>query len=532
MFRNRTLAWPKIGWMAFIVFILCTAGCFGGGGGEEKPAGAPAGREGSDSFRYPMEGGPTLTLMDEFDVGGKPERKPIDEEYEKRTGIAIEHLGGIPMQDNRFSLLLASGRLPDIWMNTWLQYPGGPEKAIEQGYILPLNDLIDRYAPNFKRVLKERPDIDKMIKTDSGLYYVFPFIRSESDRVYGGPIVRKDWLDELGLPVPETIGEWYTMLKAFKEKKGAAAPLTLRSLFLGERTAGFAGAFGVMGNFYVEDGKVKYGYIEPGYKAYLATMRKWVQEGLLDKDFAVVDLDTVDKKMMSGASGSTIGWQFYIEKYNLAARSYRSSARYVAAPYPTLVKGEIPKFGQLDNAYAGTSSAAITAGAKNVEAAVRWLDYAYSEEGSMLNTYGIEGVTYTMESGVPVFTDFVVNNPDGVASDQVLLKYAHQSNFPMIQREFQNEWKFEETSRSKEIWRKTRHENHLLPPITPTAEEAAELSLLMERIDKYVKDAELRILLGEDPIDAYDAMAAHVKAMGIERVLEIKQAAYQRYLNR
>ena len=42
-------------------------------------------------------------------------------------------------------------------------------------------------------------------------------------------MIRKDWLDDLGLEVPETIDEWYTALKAFKEEKGATAPLTLNT---------------------------------------------------------------------------------------------------------------------------------------------------------------------------------------------------------------------------------------------------------------------------------------------------------------
>jgi putative aldouronate transport system substrate-binding protein len=529
-------------WIAIVGITVFTSGCFGGNSTEERSPTktqtkiAIPERQGpatsGESFEYPMQGLPKLTLMTEFPDMGRPNQGPIDEEYEKRTGIAIRHLGGVPMQDNKFKYLLASGNMPDIFMNNWLQFPGGPEKAIEQGYILPLNDAINRYAPNFKRMLEENPEIDKMVKTDSGIYYAFPFIRSEKGKVYGGPIVRKDWLDELGLPIPTTIDEWYETLKAFKEKKGATAPLTLRTLFMGERTAGFAGAFGVMGNFYVEDGKVKYGYLEPEYREYLATMSKWYREGLIDKDFAVLDLESVDKKLISGASGATIGWFSYIEKYNLAALHNDPAAHYTSAPYPTLIEGAIPKFGQLDNAYAGTSSAAIKATTKHLEAAVRWLDYGYSEEGSLLNTFGIEGVTYALENGQPVYTDLVVANPDGLSSDQVMLQYAHETNFPMIQRDSQLEWKFEETNQAVEVWRKTKHENYLLPPITPTTEEASELSVLMDGIDEYVKDAELRIILGVDPIDAYDDMVKQLKLLGIERILEIKQAAYQRYVNR
>lgn len=111
---------------------------------------APASNEAAADFTYPMTGGIELTYMNE-QLGGTPERLPVDDEYEKRTGIIIKQLGGTPMTDQKFSLLLASGELPDIFLNTWLQYPGGPDKAVEQGYILKLNDLIEQYAPNLKR---------------------------------------------------------------------------------------------------------------------------------------------------------------------------------------------------------------------------------------------------------------------------------------------------------------------------------------------------------------------------------------------
>lgn len=514
--------------------ILLVAGCSGGNSEMSSvtvPDKSSETKTEASPFAYPMTEKIELTFMTEA-PGGIPERAPIDDEYEKRTGISIKHLGGTPMANQKFSLMLVADELPDIFLNTWLQYPGGPEKAVEQGYILKLNNYIDPYAPNLKRILEENPEIDKMIKTDNGTYYAFPFIRSEAGRVYGGPIIRKDWLDELGLQIPETIDEWHTVLKAFKEKKNAASPITFRTIFLGERTGGFAGAFGVMGNYYVNDGKVVYGYLEPAYKEYLKTMSQWYKEGLFDKDFASIDAATVDNKMTSSISGATFGWQFYIEKYNSTMQQTDPNANYVAAPYPTLVKGTKPEFGQLDNAYAGTSSAAISANSKHIEAAMRWLDYAYSEEGSMLNTYGPEGVTYKLKDGEFVYTDLVVNNPDGLSSDQVMMKYSHGTNFPVIQRDNNLPTKYRQTTEALDIWRNTNHASHLLPSVTPTAEEADEMASIMNDINALVKDAELKIILAAEPVEAYDKYVEQLKMLGIERVLEIQQAAYERYLKR
>ena len=46
---------------------------------------------------------------------------------------------------------------------------------------------------------------------------------------------------------------------------------------------------------------------------------------------------------------------------------------------------------------------------------VALLDYMYSEEGTLLINMGIEGTHYTMQNGKPIFTDYVMKNPDGLS---------------------------------------------------------------------------------------------------------------------
>ena len=112
-------------------------------------------------------------------------------------------------------------------------------------------------APNLKKYLKEYPEVDKMVKTDNGSYYTFPFIRGDALlQVYQGPIVRKDWLDELGLKVPETIDDYYQVLKAFKEKKGVTATAIFHRHRSHFGNGSFVGAYGTNRGFFQENGKV------------------------------------------------------------------------------------------------------------------------------------------------------------------------------------------------------------------------------------------------------------------------------------
>ena len=81
----------------------------------------------------------------------------------QETGVNIEFMHPPTGQiKEQFSLILADGSLPDMMEYSWVQdYPGGPEKAIKDGVILPLNDVFEQYCPNITAYLKEHPEVDK-----------------------------------------------------------------------------------------------------------------------------------------------------------------------------------------------------------------------------------------------------------------------------------------------------------------------------------------------------------------------------------
>src|SRR3989449_4964517 len=142
-------------------------------------------------------------------------------ELEKRTGIHIEFQHPpLGQETEQFNLVAASGKYPDVIEYNWLtNAPGGPARFLRDGVIVRLNDLIDRYAPNLKRVLGEHTEWRKMIVTDDGDIYAFPFIRSDPLLlVSAGLAVRQDWLDKLNLKMPTTLDEWRGMLATFRQR--------------------------------------------------------------------------------------------------------------------------------------------------------------------------------------------------------------------------------------------------------------------------------------------------------------------------
>ncbi|WP_248928085.1 extracellular solute-binding protein [Paenibacillus hamazuiensis] len=518
---------------------------------QDAPApsnsGSSSPQSGATATTYPIKTDKTLTYWGELPgnltgVKSSHQDTPFFQEWQKKTGVPIKFTSAPTNQAKEaLNVMLASGDLPDMIEFDFLNgFPGGPEKAIKDGYILKLNDVIDKYAPNLKKYLKEHPEVDKMVKTDNGSYYAFPFIRGDADlMVYQGPIVRKDWLDELGLPVPQTVDDWTAMLKAFKEKKGAAAAFSVNSkprVFNDFDNGAFSGAFGVTRKFYQENGQIKFGPAEKGYKDFLALFRSWYADGLLDKNIATIDTKAMDSTLATGATGATVGnagggigrWQPLVQEKD-------PKAQLIAVPYPVLKKGDTPKFGQLDQPYSPGGMVAITAKSKNVELAARMLDYGYSEEGHMYFNFGTEGVSYKMENGYPKYTDLLMKNPDKLAPAQAMSLYVRANyNGPFVQdKRYIEQYLALPTQRDAiKIWQKTDMAKYQLPPITPTPEESSEYAKIMTDVNTLVDEMTLKIILGAEPLDSFDKYVEKMKSVKLDRAIEIQKAALDRYNKR
>jgi putative aldouronate transport system substrate-binding protein len=323
------------------------------------------------------------------------------------------------------------------------------------------------------------------------------------------------------------------MLKAFKEKKGATAPLTFTSvprLFDGLATGTIIGAFGITRGFHMESGKVKFGPAQPGYKEFLATMRKWYAEGLLDKDIATVDGKILDSNMTSGKSGATFALAGGgIGKWLGAAVKDNPKFNLVGAPYPVLKKGDVPKFGQKDYTAPNGGTYAISPKSKHQELAVKLLDYGYSPEGAKYFNFGTEGVTHTMVNNYPTYTDMIKKD---YALNLGL--YTRSTGGPTIQdkRYYEQFAALPQQRDAVTTWFKTEVDKYMLPPVSPTPEESSEMAKIMTEVNTLVDETTIRIVLGTDPLEAYDKFLDRLKSLKIDRAVEIMQAALDRYNKR
>ncbi|MFI2857736.1 extracellular solute-binding protein [Paenibacillus sp. JSM ZJ436] len=530
----------------FMILVSLTTACSSNTEEAEQNSAkqGEASQKSNEATTYPIQTDKKLTYWAGLNsnlagIKSSLDEVPFFQEWQKRTGVPLTFISPTAGQQNEaLNVMLASGELPDVIEHSWINFPGGPEKAIKDGYILKLNDLIDQHAPNYKKYLQDHPEVDRMVKTDTGSYFGFPFIRGdESLLVFQGPIVRQDWLDELGLEMPTTIDEWYTVLKAFKEKKGASAPLSFLSdgRLAALSNGAFIGAYGINLGFYLDNGQIKYGPAEPQYKEFLDTMSKWYAEGLLDKNIATTDSKTLDANIITGATGVSIGNAgSNLGKWTPLLSEQNPKAVLAPAPYPVLNKGDVPRFGQYDNPFAVNGTAAITSTSKDPELAVKMLDYAYSEEGHMLFNFGIEGVSYTMENGYPTYTDLMMKNPDKLAPAQALSLYIRGNYFgPFVQdKRYSEQYNVLPSQKDAiQVW-KTEAKSTKLPPITATPEESTELAKIMTDVDTLVNEMTLKIILGSEPLSSYESYMERLSTLNFDRAIEIQEAALERFNKR
>lgn len=451
-------------------------------------------------------------------------------EYMEKTGIKVNYTHPAQGQETEsLNLLIASGKYPDIIESNWLSRD--PDSMIAKKVILPLNDYFKDYSPNVSKFLAENPEIDKQVKTDQGNYYVYPFIRNDDKLLStSGFMMRSDWLEELNLEVPETIEEWENVLTQFKKKGDVPLVGDLSTLF--ELLSGF----NCESDMYLRDGKVVYGPTEDNFKEWLVTMKRWYDNGLIDVNFAVGGGSATDANILNDVSGACYGaGGSGLGKFLSAMKDSGKSFDLTAVPFPTHEKGATPEFGKKSFEYSEVNSAAITTACKHPQLAARFLDYSYSEEGYMLNNFGIEGVSYEMVDGYPTYTETVTNNPDGLAMSQAMPLYFRSSTEgPFVQdvRYIEQYYQLPQQQKALEYWSANNDLEHKIPQVTMTPEETTEYSAIMNDITTKMEESAVNFILGRESIDNFDQYVSTLKAMKLDRAVEIKQAAVERFQQR
>jgi len=535
--------------------IMCTSLLAGCGSGntqtttteattsKETAATTEASTAAAEGITYPIENAGSFTYGMRLASAWKDRYDSYDKlhfvlELERLTGYDLQM---VHVEDSQaMNLLLASGDLPDAIDYNFKQfYPGAEAKGIKDGLIFPMSEeFVKEHAPDYWKMLSENPDVLKQVKTPEGDIYGFCFILGDELLKTGqGLIIRDDWCEELGIDLPETAEEYYQMLKAFKEEKGVTIPLCvsfddIKGML---RNGYITSPFNLVTmDPYLDNNQVTIGYAQPEFKDTLEWLNKLYDEKLLDPNFATIDRDTIAANMLTGEAGAAQGAAGSILGTWLTTNSEIEG--YSLAGIRGLVanKGDKPMYGHYNTDVVGGVTV-ITSTAKDPASVARYFNYGYTEAGNILYNFGTEGVSFEMNNGERVFTDLILNNPDGLTIKQALSEYqlAHE-NGPFVQDKnyLLQYYSWDEQKTALEQWSDTNARDYKLPGVTIKYEDTGEYSSLLSEIETYRDEMIIKFIRGEESLDNFDKYLSTLETMGISRVQEIIQNAVDEYNSR
>ena len=418
----------------------------------------------------------------------------------------------------RFLTLLTGGTLPDIITHDFINdYPGGVEKALDDGVIIALNDLITNSCPYLEQYLEENPDIKEMISTKDGRIFCFPSVQTERGiRTYLGPYIRKDYLDALELDAPTTVDEWYAVMTAFKEKLG----ITPLSFYGGKifDTDFLIGAYGVSWNFYIEDGTVKFGPLEDGFSDFILELKKWFDSGLISLGVFTDAQSAYAAKAERGGVGIYVDYISSISVYT----DKIEGAEFTPLAYPVLSMGETAFSGHITPVFVPYSSCYISRDNKDLEATARLLDYAYSDAGSLLFNFGIEGESYELDDGFPQYTKSMLSDPDGFSN--AVKRYLASGAFIRDADQFEQMLLLDCQKEAVAVWSETQAEAHALPIIALDAGQSETVSAF-NAVYKDVLLDWLKDYFLSGSHETVDDLRVMLRLLGADDVLSVYQEA-------
>ncbi|WP_405079096.1 extracellular solute-binding protein [Paenibacillus chitinolyticus] len=494
-------------------------------GCSSKDQGASPGEGGGSDAKKPVK----FSWLAYDRVEGKVRQDwEIFKEIEKKTGVSVDFQ--IVSQEGlteKRQIMIATNSVTDfIQVSTQEGREHGPDKVF-----LNLKDYLDK-APNLKAFYDKYPEAKAVASGADGGIYTVPVIEGDAEGKGFNFIwyTRKDLMDKYGLKPPATLDEFYRFLKAYKEKEPNSYPLIPNAIVgdTGLYTV-FGRAFtGIQGFFNIDPTTDKYAFApyHKGYKDSLVFLNKLYTEKLLDPEYSLLTQAQWEERILKGKSLVTYFWKADLESLTDKGRKAGTPAFELDA-IPQFAADGIKNY-QFSRPVIGAVGRAISAKVKDKERAVQFLDYLVSEEGSNYLSLGIEGKTYTMENGKPVYmkefgaSPFNTLRKDwGVWYDLITLDNAKSREV----------WERGLSDKSKDI--NKRYEPFIVPSpkqIVKTQEELELEKSKLNNLNKFLEQKLTEFVTGKTPINdtTYQQFLDQVKKMGADDLLNMYNTAYTR----
>lgn len=459
----------------------------------------------------------------------------IFQKLERKTGVHIEWDYAGNDWSTRKPLVLASGDMPDVFFSNAL---GESDVINNRELFLPLDDLIERYGTNVKAMFNEDPNMLKFARAYDGRIYGLPQKMPYRPTTYATWGINKNWLDKLNLKMPATTEELYQVLKAFKERdpngNGIAdeIPASFRAYIDNRGFLDLFCAFGIFESLNdswlsVTNGRVQYIAAQEGFQDAVAYLHRLYAEGLIDQESF-----TQTNQMLFAKTNPPEGQPEIIGLSANWGRTYAFGDR--AEHYPLVMPLKGPKGHQgwrvnPELTQSGKYFFEITTACKNPEIAFRWADNLYEELTSLELFYGHVSAAITVNAD-GTYTH--LNAPEGFQGNWSYV-YGLNDKAPGYTSD-------KVSARITDLDNKEQYEDKILlspyfpkeyyPIVSFSPEESSELSILRTDIHTTTRQQTAAWITSGGVEREYASFLGRIEAMGLKRMLEIYQTAYDRYM--
>ncbi|GBF75612.1 ABC transporter substrate-binding protein [Paenibacillus sp. 598K] len=443
----------------------------------------------------------------------------VPEEITKRTGIKLNIQ--VAADDKQLPLLIASGDLPDL-VYTATDLTRMAHKDVSYS----LNELIAEYAPDFE-ISQERIGVNTM--PDGNFYTIRNAFSTEQEwkdnpKALPGAnsmSYRQDIMEELGNPELNTLDDLMSILGQVKAKYPDMVPLVWDKEQIGQHLRIHYGLKKSKG-FVDIDGAAQYYLKDKNYLDYYLYMNRLYREGyMLAENFTFKDGQQDDQYVLNGqafAHGSGNA-----DTTNAQLEELGKPFRMTQVAKLLSDKAAIPMGGS------GWAGLYITKNNKNPEAALKLLQFMYSEEGQQLGLYGLEGEDWTWNEAekYPVM-NYDFNNTDVQTQMGVVWwgLLASSGVNEALQR-------FVPDSQMTK-WGLAAREALVFNPALGlvSTEPDTEEQTIEAQIENMVKTEEVRIYLAASEEEAraqYTALLEKAESLGLSKLEEWATAKYKEY---
>ena len=494
-------------------------------------------------------------------LSGGYDNNEVLNKMQQDNGISIKWDCMSDSLSEQVNVRIAGGQLPDAFMGVGFNNYDLTTYG-EDGTFIDLTPyLTEEYMPNLTKILEEHPEIRAAITMDDGCIYGLPSgeqmgtagIGKEEDySIFTIPqfsMINKAWLDELGLPVPTTLDELHTALKAFKDNDmsatyygnpaGSTIPMStgFDEWCWGQNI--FYAGFGytnwpndVCNDLVLnKDGTVNFVSDDDNYRAAVTYFHDWYAEGLMDQEMFSQDTTQYMSKCSQGYVGVATWW--YIEEL---MGDY--SKDYVFLPVLTGPDGTSNVTVRTGGAI-NSGNLSVTSACESPANLLKFFDQWYAPETVMQLQYGPIGTYFTEQDADGRWlsiTDEQSREQYGKSAGELKGQYEVYGPKLILSDYYNTTFKMEDRAIERltdlyDFWMPYVKDTTTYPvDCVFTAEELDTIDMYRVEFENAVSEQEALWIKEGGPSDAdWEAYKSKLQSCGADKLLEVYQNAYNRY---